>query len=313
MRFLIVGAGALGGYYGGMLLRGGADVTFLVRAKRAARLAERGLTIKLPEGAFKTPIKTVIAGAAGGPYDIVFLTCKAYDLDGAIDDFAPALSPSGAVLPVLNGINHIAVLSDRLGADRVLGGTTQFLVMQTSEGDIVPTIHGKAQTTFGELTGGGSARCEAILAALAAGGVPCSVSEDIITEMWMKFCGAAASFTIAAVIRARASEVVAAPAGAGFVAATFDECARIVAAAGHPPPAWLREVVIQIWTQPGSNYGPSLLADVENGRPTEGEHVIGDLARRADQLGVQASIVRAALCSVQIYEARRRAGGPSRK
>ena len=307
MRFLIVGAGALGGYYGGMLLRGGADVTFLVRPHRAARLAARGLTIKLPEGGFETPIKTVTAGALGGPYDIVFLTCKAYDLDSAVDDFAPALSPSGAVLPVLNGINHIGVLSDRLGANRVLGGTTQFLVIQTPEGDIVPTIHGKGQTTFGELTGGGSARCEAILAALAAGGVPCSISENIVAEMWMKFCGAAASFTIAALMRARASEVIAAPVGARFVAATFDECARIAAAAGFPPQAWLREIVLQVWSQPGSNYGPSLLADIENGRPTEGEHVIGDLDRRADQHGVEAPIVRAALCSVQIYEARRRA------
>jgi 2-dehydropantoate 2-reductase len=292
-----------------MLLRGGADVTFLVRPHRAAQLAARGLTIKLPEGEFKTPIKTVTAGALGGPYDIVFLTCKAYDLDSAIADFVLALSPTGAALPVLNGINHIAVLSDRLGAERVLGGTTQFLVIQTPEGDIIPTIHGKAQTTFGELAGGGSARCDAILAALVAGGVPSSISENITAEMWMKFCGAAASFTIAAVIRARAGEVVAAPAGARFVAATFDECARIVAAEGHPPPAWLREILIQLWSQPGSSYGPSLLADIENGRPTEGEHVIGDLARRADQHGVEAPIVRAALCSVQIYEARRRRQG----
>ena len=307
MRFLMIGAGALGGYYGGMLLRGGADVTFLVRPHRVARLAERGLTIRLPEGAFETPIKLVIAGALDGPYDVVFLTCKAYDLDSAIDNFTPALSPSGVVLPVLNGINHVAVLSDRLGADRVLGGTTQFLVMQTPEGDIVPTIHGKAQTTFGELTGVGSARCDAILAALNAGGVACSISENIVAEMWMKFCGAAASFTIAALARARAGEVVAAPAGAGFVAAAFDECARIVVAEGYPPPAFLREIVLQIWGQSGSNFGPSLLADIETRRPTEGEHVIGDLARRADRLGVDAPIVHAALCSMQIYEARRRA------
>jgi 2-dehydropantoate 2-reductase len=307
MRFLVVGAGALGGYYGGMLLRGGGDVTFLVRPHRVAPLSAHGLTIELTEGVFKTPVKTVVAGAVGGPYDVVLLTCKAYDLEIAIDDFAPALSAGGVVLPVLNGINHIAVLSDRLGTKRVLGGTTQFLVMQTAEGNIVPTIHGRGQTTFGELTGGGSARCEEILAILRAGGVPCSISEDIVAEMWTKLCAAAASFTIAALIRARAHEVVSAPAGAGFVADAFDECARIATAEGHPPPTWLREIVLQIWTQPGSNYGPSLLADIENGRATEGEHVIGDLARRADRHGVAAPIVHAALCSVQIYEARRRA------
>jgi 2-dehydropantoate 2-reductase len=148
---------------------------------------------------------------------------------------------------------------------------TQFLVMQTPEGDIIPTIHGNGQTAFGELTGERSARCEALLTALAAGGIPCTLSENIVGEMWTKFCGAAASFAIAAVIRARADEVVGAPAGAGFVAAAFDECARVAAAEGYPPPAWLRDLLLQIWSQPGSNYGPSLLADIENGRPTEGE------------------------------------------
>src|SRR6266496_3519150 len=118
MRFLIIGAGALGGYYGGMLLKGGADVTFLVRPRRAAQLAERGLTIKSPEGGFATAVRIVQSGAVGGPYDVVFLACKAYDLDGAIDDFAPVLAADGVVLPVLNGINHIAVLSNRLGAGR---------------------------------------------------------------------------------------------------------------------------------------------------------------------------------------------------
>jgi len=84
-----------------MLVKGGADVTFLVRPARAAQLAERGLVIKRTGGEFKTPVKTVTAGAIDGPYDVVLVTCKAYDLDEAIDDFASALSPEGAVLPVL--------------------------------------------------------------------------------------------------------------------------------------------------------------------------------------------------------------------
>ena len=101
MRFLTIGAGALGGYYGGMLLRGGADVTFLVRPRRMAQLAERGLVIKTPDGEFRTPVKTVSAEGIDGTNDVVLVTCKAYDLDGAIADFAPALAPDGAVLPVM--------------------------------------------------------------------------------------------------------------------------------------------------------------------------------------------------------------------
>src|SRR5271166_81209 len=187
MRFLIIGAGALGGYYGGMPVKGGADVTFLVRQRRASQLAERGLVIKRAEGEFRTPVKTVSDGTIDGRYDVVFLTCKAYDLDAAIDDFAPALSPGGAVLPVLNGINHIALLSDRLGAVRVLGGVTLFSVVRTPEGDIVRPGVGAWQTLFGELAGERSGRCEAIVAAFAAGGLPSTITDSILAEMWAKF------------------------------------------------------------------------------------------------------------------------------
>jgi 2-dehydropantoate 2-reductase len=306
VRFLIVGAGALGGYYGGMLLKGGADVTFLVRPARVAQLAERGLVIKRVDDEFRTPVKTVTARAVEGPYDVVFVTCKAYDLDAAIHDFAPSLSASGAVLPVLNGINHIAVLSDRLGADRVLGGVTLFSVVRTPEGDIRVPGHGDGQTSFGELTGERSARCERILAAFSAGGVSSILSNHIVAEMWAKFSGFAGASAISVLARARAGEVAAAPAGAAFVAAALDECARITAAEGYPQPAAIREMYLRVYSQIGSDAAPSILYDVENGRPTEGEHIYGDLVRRADRHGVDAPILRAALCSIQIYEARRR-------
>jgi 2-dehydropantoate 2-reductase len=305
MRILVVGAGALGGYYGGMLLKGGADVTFLVRPRRAAQLAERGLIIRTPDSEFATAVKTVGAEAVGGPYDVAFLTCKAFDLDGAIADFSPALAVDGAVLPVLNGINHIATLSDRLGAQRVLGGVVIFLASVTPEGDIAIPGYGTGQTLFGELTGERSARCEAIRAALAAGGVESNVSNDILGEMWGKFCAMAASAAIATLTRARAGEVAATTAGASFAAAAVVECARIGAAEGRPPAPPMMDIVRGLWGQIGSTYGPSILFDIENGRPTEGEHIIGDLVRRADRLAVEAPILRAALCSLQVYEARR--------
>jgi 2-dehydropantoate 2-reductase len=305
LRFLIVGAGALGGYYGGMLLRGGADVTFLVRPRRAAQLAERGLVIKEPDGEFTTPVKTVLSGAVGGRYDVVFLACKAYDLEGAIDEFASSLSPSGAVLPVLNGINHIARLSERLGAGRVLGGVTLFSVVRTPEGEIVRPGVGAWQTLFGELTGERSARCEEIGAAFAAGAVPSTITHTILAEMWAKFSGFAGASAIAVLTRARAGEVAAAPAGARLVAVALDETARVTAAEGYPQPAAIREMYIRAFSQIGSDAAPSILFDIENARPTEGEHVVGDLVRRADRLGVDAPILRAALCTLQIYEARR--------
>lgn len=305
MRFLIIGAGALGGYYGGVLVKGGADVTFLVRPRRAAQLAERGLVIKTPDREIAMPVNTVLSGGVEGPYDVVLLACKAYDLDAAIDEVAPALSTDGAVLPVLNGLNHIAVLSERLGATRVLGGVVVFLVSLTPEGDVVASGYGSGRTAFGELTGERSARCEEIRAAFAAGGVPSTISDDIVAEMWAKFSAMGASSTIAALARVRAGEFAAAPASAQLASAVFEECARVVTKEGYPPPDSMRELVLKLWTQAGSDYGPSLLSDIENGRPTEGDHIVGDLVRRADRLGVDVPILRAALCNLQIYEARR--------
>jgi 2-dehydropantoate 2-reductase len=307
MRFLFIGAGALGGYYGAALVRGGADVTFLVRPRRAAQLAERGLVVKTATGDFTVTAKTVRAGALDGPYDIVFLACKAYDLDAAIADFADGLAPDGAVLPVLNGINHIAVLTDRFGAGRVLGGITWFSAVLTAEGDIVLPGAGLMQTTFGELGGERSPRCEEIDAAFAAAGVPATLSQSILAEMWAKFSGMAATCAIAALMRARSGEVGLTPAAARVVAAAVDECAPVATAEGYPMPAMIKDVLVKMWGEPGPNYGPSMLTDIENGRPTEGEHIIGDFVRRADRHAIEVPILRAALCNLQIYEARRRA------
>jgi 2-dehydropantoate 2-reductase len=309
MRFLMLGAGALGGYYGAMLVKGGADVAFLVRARRAAQIAERGLTVKFPDAdEFRGPVKTISAGTVDGPYDVVLLACKGYDLDSAIADIAPAVGPESAVLPMLNGINQIDLLKDRFGTERVLGGMSIVRAELTVEGDIIhfpPPV--PERTSFGELTGARSGRCMEIQRALAAGGVESTISEDIVAEMWEKFSGFVAVAAIASLTRGRAGEVAAAPAGARFVAAAIDECARVAAAEGHRFSAAMRELVRGLYARAGSPYGPSLLWDLENGRRTEGAHTIGDLVRRADSHGLDVPVLRAALCNLQIYEARRSA------
>jgi 2-dehydropantoate 2-reductase len=306
MRFLIVGAGALGGYYGGMLLKGGADVTFLVRPRRAAQLAEYGLVIKRAEGEFSTPVKTVSAGGIGGPYDVVLLACKAYDLDAAIDDFTAALTTDGAVLPILNGINHIDTLAARLGGERVLGGVGMINAELSPDGAVAFRLAIENHISFGELDGQRSARCLEIQCAFAAGDVPAAVSERIVAEMWAKFCGYAAVATLATLTRARAGEVAAAPSGAAFVAAVLAECDRVIAAEGYPPPPAIGNFLCGLYSRLGSDYRPSIAVDMEAGRPTEGEHTIGDLVRRAERRGLDTPILRAALCNLQIYEALRK-------
>jgi 2-dehydropantoate 2-reductase len=123
MRILVVGAGAIGGYFGGRLLQAGRDVTFLVRPRRAAALAERGLSIRSPRGDFHLPAPpTVTEDALRDPFDLVLLSCKAYDLDGAITSFARAVGSQTTILPLLNGMRHLDVLADHFGPDHALGG-----------------------------------------------------------------------------------------------------------------------------------------------------------------------------------------------
>src|SRR3979490_1093327 len=138
MRILVVGAGAIGGYFGGRLLQAGRDVTFLLRPKRAAELASAGLVIRSPNGdvTLKNP-PTVQADKLAGKFDVVLLSCKAFDLDDAIKSFAPAVGPQTSIIPLLNGMSHLNVLDDKFGRGRVLGGLCAIAATLNEKGGVV--------------------------------------------------------------------------------------------------------------------------------------------------------------------------------
>ena len=147
MRFLVLGAGAVGGYFGGRLAEAGRDVTFLVRPPRAAVLAEHGLKVESQLGDFQVPVKTVTADRVGGPYDVVLLTAKHYDLDAAIEAIRPGVGPDTAVLPLLNGLVHLDKLEAAFGPERVLGGVAYVGAVLQPDGSIrhVNRLSGIAQ------------------------------------------------------------------------------------------------------------------------------------------------------------------------
>jgi 2-dehydropantoate 2-reductase len=308
MRFLVLGAGALGGYFGGMLIKGGADVTFLVRPAREAQLKRDGLIVKTQDGnESRTLVKIVQQGQVDGTHDVILLSCKAYDLDGAMDAIAPAMGDQSVIVPLLNGVRHIEVLKDRFGPERVLGGLTVINAALMPDGSIQQSQVRINLTAIGELDGRLSSRCTAIKAALEAGGITVQVTDNILVMMWEKFFGFTCSATIASLSRSRAGVIAQAAGGASFVSSVIDECIRIVTALGHPPlPAFNAAGQISaLFSQTNSAYGPSMLIDMEDGRPTEGEHTIGDLAERAAQAGISAPLLAAARCNLQTYEINR--------
>src|ERR1700753_4079947 len=121
MRTLVIGAGATGGYFGGRMAQAGRDVTFLVRPKRADALRASGLQIVSPYGDTTLKPQILATGEITAPFDVVLLTVKAYSLDSAIEDFAPAVGRDTMIMPVLNGMRHVDVLMERFGAKAVIG------------------------------------------------------------------------------------------------------------------------------------------------------------------------------------------------
>ena len=304
MRILVVGAGAIGGYFGGRLLEAGRDVTFLVRPRRAAQLAATGLRITGPSGEFHYPRpSTIEAQALHEPFDLVLLSCKAYDLDDAIRSFAPAVDNATAILPLLNGMKHLDALEQRFGAAAVLGGLCVISVALDERGAI-NHLNDNHLLCYGERGGARSPRVASVEAVLSGARFESRRSAAILQEMWEKWLFIASLAGITCLVRATVGDIVAAG-GAELATGLLDECAEIAAGQGFAPSAASRERSLRLLTAPGSPLKASMLRDIERGGPTEVEHVLGDLMRRGGAQGLPGSLLRAAYVHVAAHELRR--------
>jgi 2-dehydropantoate 2-reductase len=304
MRILVVGAGAIGGYFGGRLLEAGRDVTFLVRSRRGAQLAKTGLVIRSPLGDVTLPPPpTVAAETLREPYDLILLSCKAYDLKSAAESFAPAAGPKTAILPLLNGMGHMDFLATRFGAAAVLGGQCVISTTLDAEGRVLHLndTHG---LSFGEQDGAKSARIEAIAATLSGARFDSRLSENILQEMWEKWVLISTMAGITCLMRAPVGDIITANAG-DLAIAILNECAAIAAAQGFTPrePTMVRNRTML--TTPGSTFAASMLRDMERGAPIEADHIIGDLIRRGEAKKCELPLLRIAYAHLKAYEARR--------
>jgi 2-dehydropantoate 2-reductase len=309
MRILVVGAGALGGYFGGRLVEAGtAEVTFLVRPARRAALARHGLRIESPFGDWAGPVAALTAGELAPGWDAVLLACKAYDLDDAIAAIRPAVDARTAILPVLNGLAHLARLEEAFGAGHVLGGLARIQATLAPDGT-VRQLNDWRWLTFGETDGAMSPRVTALAKVFApARGVVAEAVPDVMGRMWEKLVhlGTAAIATV--LLRANVGEIVRADEGAAFLLRVLDRNIAIAAAHGHPVRPGFREEYAKVFGDPASTYATSLLRDVEAGRATEGEHILGFLLLAARRAGVPDDIHALAALHARAYEQRRAAG-----
>ncbi|NID15171.1 2-dehydropantoate 2-reductase [Luteibacter yeojuensis] len=313
MRILVLGAGGTGGYFGGRLAQAGLDVTFLVRPDRARVLEAKGLVIVSPFGNATLRVKHVLAEtvAAAGPFDLVLLSSKAYDLHSAIEAIDPAVGENTAVLPVLNGLAHYPVLDSRFGPERVLGGLCVISAAKGSDGEIIHFGNG-ASVTFGERDGQErDGRCTAIAEAFAVAKVDHKHSDDIQRDLWAKFAFLATLAGSTCLFRASVGDIVATGDGRQLIERMYEECLAVARASAHPVPDNARSFAWKTLTQEGSPLTASMLRDLEAGQRIESDHIVGDMLRRARDAGVAAPLLEVAFAHLQAFEIRKKREVPS--
>ena len=305
MRILVVGAGAIGGYFGGRMLQGGCDITFLVRPRRAAELASAGLVIKSPNGdvTLKNP-PTVQADALKEKFDVVLLSCKAFDLDDAIKSFAPAVGDKTAIIPLLNGVKHLDVLDGKFGRERVLGGLCAIAVTLNEKREVVQ-LQPMQSLGFGERDDTMSDRVRAIADDFAKGNCGTAASEHVIQDMWEKWVFLASLAASTSLMRASVGDILSAPDGKDFLLGMLDESSAVATAEGHTPNGPFFQRTRGMLTTEGSPMTASMFRDIKAGLPVEADHVIGDLIARGDAGKVPVPRLRVAYTHLKAYEKQR--------
>jgi 2-dehydropantoate 2-reductase len=306
MRILVVGAGATGGYFGGRLAQAGRAVTFLVREKRAEELQRAGLVIRSPRGDLTLRnVKTVLASQIAQPFDLVLLSCKAYNLDDAIESFAPAVGDTTMILPVLNGMRHIDVLRQRFGASKVLGGQCVIAATLNREREIVH-LNDLHSIGFGELDGGISERVRNVASAFDGAGFDSAASGNILQQMWEKWVFLTTLACSTSLHRAAIGDIVKTPDGRRVIEGILGECKAVAAANGYAISDASNARAQTMLLAEGSLLTASMLRDIEGQSRIEADHIVGDLIARGGEAQKEGALtlLRIAYSHLKAYEAR---------
>lgn len=307
MRTLIVGAGAAGGYVGAQLIDAGRDVTFLVHPGTRARLAADGLRIRRGADIATTPVNAVTVADVDTAYDVVVVAVRTDAVESAVRDLGAAVAASTRIVPLMNGMRHLSLLTAAYGQDRVLGAATRLVTSLRPDGTIDVVAPG-IEIQVGQLDGAGSAELDRVVAELSVHNIAVTVRPDIIAAMWEKFAFITSMAVLTCLVGEEIGTVVRADGGIALARNVLDEVAAIAAADGSPLDERVRTGLDAILTDPSSAFGPSMFRDMAAGRPIE-ITVLSDLADRARAHRISTPLLDASLVGIDVHNRRVRAGG----
>lgn len=307
MNILVVGAGAIGGYYGARLMQAGADVSFLVRPGRAARLAVQGLQVRSELGDFDAPVTTILQEALKPVYDLIVLSCKSYDLDAAMHDIQPAVGPGTGILPFLNGLSVYDQLDARFGRDRTLGGVAYIAVMLDAQG-VVQHFGSGDLVIVGPRAERNAPLANDFFALISQSPGGRTLSPDVAHALWNKWVMLASGALMTCLMRGTVADILATRDGTALMKQAMSECNAVAAAEGCAlsPEDAQRLAARLLDTQ--SAWSASMMRDIAQGAPRiEAQAIVGDLILRAEHHAIDVPLARTAYCHLQVYERQRAA------
>ncbi|CAM3978953.1 2-dehydropantoate 2-reductase [Bacillus paranthracis] len=301
MRILVLGAGGVGGFFGGRLVEKGEDVTFLVRSKRKKQLEERGLVIRSVNGDFSFQPKLITKEDQTAPFDVILFSTKAYHLNEAIQDLKPFVGESTVIIPLLNGIAHVSLLQKEFGEEKVIGGLCFIETTLNDQGEIVQTSAAN-RLMFGEMKSQDSERIKHISKAFAGTKSSFILSENITQDMWHKYLFITVMSGVTTLMRAPIGPIRESEGGRDFIQNLFEECMEIMRCVGAPIKDNIVQEHMKIIDKISYNMKSSMQRDMEKGSFIEGKHLQGYLLDVAEQFSIAAPLLGTIYQNLKVYE-----------
>ncbi len=306
MKILVVGAGAIGGYFGGRLLERGEDVTFLVREKRKKQLEKTGLKIESINGNFDIMPPMILSGENEEKFDLILITTKSYQLNGAIDDIRPHLKKDGMVLPLLNGVSHVDELIEAFGEDAVIGGLCFIETTLDANGTVVQPSP-MNQLVYGEKTGEKTPRIEWLESTFKGTKADFVLSENINQDMWHKYAFITAMSGVTSLMESPIGPITELESGKRIILALLNEISSVMKKIEAPITNDIAEIQFNRICELKSGMKSSMQRDMEKSLPTEAEHLQGFLIKKAREHRLSVPILDTIYTKLALYEKQRSA------
>ncbi len=305
MKVAVVGAGGIGGYFGGSIARAGHEVRLFARGENRDAIRSRGLEVREPEGTWTVKVLATDDAAELLPTDLAIVAVKSYSLLEVAPVVARLAAAGAVVVPLLNGVEAFeSLVAAGVPADRMLGGLTAISVEKSAPG-VVTRKSDFRTVAVGERGGGTSERAERIAAAFREAGAEARVSENIEVDLWRKFLFLATIAAACGLARAPIGAVRDAPLGPELLERAGREIAAVARARGVALPAGEEDQVFQRLSALPPGLKPSFLVDLERGGRNELDILSGAVARYGRACGVPTPVHDTAVAALSAAASRR--------